>query len=84
MTVYMKHGPCKQPIATFVGKELPKAGYMIKSRDFVLMNGKRPRPFGPIVCQHCKCITSTDDLYLEDEHGIQHLSSYSGELGRNG
>lgn len=72
MTVYMRHKPCGQPIAKWVGKHLPEPGYRIRSRDFVLMSGKRPKPFGPIVCLHCKCSTDLQDLYLEDDHAIEH------------
>lgn len=67
MTIYMKHEACKQPIAKFTGKELPQPGYRIRSRDFVLMTGKRPKPFGPIVCHICKCTVNVQDIYLESD-----------------
>lgn len=77
MNGHLCHKPCKKPIATFIGKHLPEAGYTIKSRDFRLMNGRRPNPFSSIVCPHCKCVVTLNDLYLELDDVIQHLNSHS-------
>lgn len=77
MTAYLYHATCKKPMATFLGKELPEPGYTIKSRDFLLMNGKRPLAFSSMVCPHCKCIVTTDDLYLELDDVIQHIDPHS-------
>jgi hypothetical protein len=77
MSAYLCHAPCKKPIATFIGKHLPEPGYTIKSRDFRLLNGRRPNPFSSIVCPHCKCVAMLNDLYLELDDVIQHLNSHS-------
>ena len=68
--IFMYHSPCGNPIAKFIGKEVPQPGYRIKSRDFVLVSGKRPKPFGPIICLHCKRSVNLDEIYLGDDDAI--------------
>jgi hypothetical protein len=77
MNGYLCHATCGRRIAKFVGKVLPEPGYTIKSRDFILMNDKRPTAFSSIVCPYCKAVTTVDELYLELDDVIQHLDSRS-------
>ena len=77
MTVYMIHVPCGKPIAKFIGREEVDDNYRIKSRDFVLMSGKRPRPFGSILCTHCKRAVQTHELIMGDDDAINDLATRS-------
>ena len=59
-----KHRGCKTPIVKYIGTQKMTGSMIIRSKDWVLMDGDSIGRF--LICEDCSCKVSIGNKYLQE------------------